>query len=194
MLKSIDIDKIKAGDTVAFRKLFELLYPKLMAYACRFVDEQSARDIVQDLFTSYWEKRQQADTDNILLYFYKWLHNSCLNHLKHLKVIEAYEEKIRLAEHRIASMEELLEDNDIFRQLVSRDIRDMIELSVRKLPARCAEAFRLRYFEDMPHREIAGKMNISQRTVEGHIRNAVSFLRIELRYLLLLIFMFNNIF
>lgn len=194
MLKSIDIDKIKAGDTVAFRKLFELLYPKLMAYACRFVDEQSARDIVQDLFTSYWEKRQQADTDNILLYFYKWLHNSCLNHLKHLKVIEAYEEKIRLAEHRIASMEELLEDNDIFRQLVSRDIRDMIELSVIKLPARCAEAFRLRYFEDMPHREIAGKMNISQRTVEGHIRNAVSFLRIELRYLLLLIFMFNNIF
>ncbi|MFT4221965.1 RNA polymerase sigma-70 factor [Dysgonomonas sp.] len=194
MLNPSDINGIKTGDTVAFRKLFELLYPKLMAYACRYVDEQSARDIVQDLFASYWEKKQQIENDNILLYFYKWLHNSCLNYLKHRKVIEAYEEKVRLAEQRFASIESLLEGNDIFRQFISRDIRDMIELSVSKLPDRCADAFRLRYFEDMPHREIAERMNISQRTVEGHIRNAISFLRIELRDLLLLIFMFNNIF
>lgn len=194
MLKSVDISKIKAGDTVAFRQFFHLLYPKLTAYACRFVGQQDARDLVQDLFASYWEKKEEIEADNVLPYLYKWLHNSCLNYLKHRKVIEAYEVRIRLAEQRIASMEELLEDNDIFRQMISRDIRDVIELSVNKLPDRCAEVFRLRYFEDMSHKDIAERMNISVRTVEWHISNAVSFLRAELRGLLILIFMFNNIF
>jgi len=194
MLTSIDISKIKAGDTMAFRQFFHLLYPKFTAYACRYVDPQEARDLVQDLFTSYWEKKEQIETDNILPYLYKWLHNSCLNYLKHRKVIEAYEVRIRLAEQRISSMEELLEDNDVFRQMISKDIRDMIELSISKLSARCAEIFRLRYFEDMPHKDIAERMNISVRTVEWHISNAVSFLRVELQDLLVLIFVFNNIF
>ncbi len=70
MLPSINIDKIKEGDQLAFRKLFEFQYPKLIAHACRFVDEQKAKDLVQDLFTSYWTQKEHIKADN--LFAKKW--------------------------------------------------------------------------------------------------------------------------
>ena len=49
----IDLEKVKQGDPDAFRDFFAFLYPKLKALACRFVDEETAEDVTQDVFTSY---------------------------------------------------------------------------------------------------------------------------------------------
>ena len=46
----INIDKVKEGDEHEFRLLFDLLYPRMMSVACRFVSEDAAEDIVQDVF------------------------------------------------------------------------------------------------------------------------------------------------
>ena len=54
MEAKIDIEKVRKGDHAAFKTFFECFYPKLMALACRFVDEQVAKDLVQEVFTSYW--------------------------------------------------------------------------------------------------------------------------------------------
>lgn len=190
----IDIEKVKKGDPKAFQKLFQVFYPKLMSYASRFVDEHTAEDLVQELFTSYWEKKDRINADNILAFMYKWLNNSCLNYLKHQAVVDAYEAKIRLAEQRAASMELFLEQNDIFKQMVSQDIRNMVQLSLKKLPPRCAEAFELCYLQDMTYKEVAEKMQLSQRTVETYIYQAINFLRTELHNILLSLLMFYNIF
>ena len=40
MEAKIDIEKVRKGDHAAFKTFFECFYPKLMALACRFVDEQ----------------------------------------------------------------------------------------------------------------------------------------------------------
>lgn len=190
----IDIEKVKKGDAKAFQKLFQVFYPKLMSYASRFVDEHTAEDLVQELFTSYWEKKDKINADNILAFMYKWLNNSCLNYLKHQAVVDAYETKVRLAEQRAASMELFLDHNDVFKQMVSQDIRNIVKLSIKKLPPRCAEAFQLCYLQDMTYKEVAAKMQLSQRTVETYIFQAISFLRIELRDILLSFLMFYNIF
>ena len=42
MEAKIDIEKVRKGDHAAFKTFFECFYPKLMALACRFVDEQVA--------------------------------------------------------------------------------------------------------------------------------------------------------
>lgn len=55
------------------------------------------------------------------------------------------------------------------------------------------QAFRLAYFHDMSRKEIAEIMGISPRTVEGHIRQALAFLREDLKGLFLLIFLLCNI-
>ena len=48
----INIDKLKSGDEHEFRLLFDLLYPRMMSVACRFVSEDAAEDVVQEVFTA----------------------------------------------------------------------------------------------------------------------------------------------
>lgn len=188
----IDIEKVKQGDPVAFRRFFECFYPKLMALACRFVDEQVAKDLVQEVFAAYWEQKRTIEARNIQSFLFKWVQNNCLNYLKHQMVVSEYESDIRLAEARIAFLDEQTDANDVLKQIINQDIRQAIEQSVDKLPPKCAEAFRFCYFQDMSHKEIAEAMNISIRTVEGHIRQAMLFLRTDLRNLFVLMFMLYN--
>lgn len=188
----VDIQKVKEGDHVVFRSFFECFYPKLMALACRFVDEHVAKDLVQDVFALYWEQKQMIDAENIQSFLYKWVQNKCLNHIKHQMVVEEYEARVRLAEARIAFLNDRVDSNDVLKQVINQDLRELIEISVNKLPPKTAEAFRLCYYHDLPHKEIAKVMDISVRTVETHIRNAVLFLRKDLKDLLLLSILFFN--
>ena len=182
----VDIQKVKEGDRAAFKSFFECFYPRMMALACRFVNEQVAKDLVQDVFTSYWEQKKMIDADNIQSFLFKWLQNRCLNYLKHQMVVEEYEVRIRIAEARIAFLNDNTDTNDVLKQVIDHDLRELIETSVMKLPPKTAEAFRLCYYHDLPHKEIAEVMGISHRTVETHIRNAILFLRKDLRDLLIL--------
>ena len=52
------LDEIKKGNNQAFEYLFKTYYPRLRGYAIRFVeDEETARDIIQECFLRFWEKR-----------------------------------------------------------------------------------------------------------------------------------------
>lgn len=163
-----------------------------MALACRFVDEHVAKDLVQDVFALYWEQKQMIDAENIQSFLYKWVQNKCLNHIKHQMVVEEYEARVQLAEARIAFLNNRVDSNDVLKQVINQDLRELIEISVNKLPPKTAEAFRLCYYHDLPHKDIAKVMDISVRTVETHIRNAVLFLRKDLKDLLLLSILFFN--
>ena len=185
MEAKIDIEKVRKGDHAAFKTFFECFYPKLMALACRFVDEQVAKDLVQEVFTSYWEQKKVIQPDNIQSFLFKWLQNSCLNHIKHQMIVDVYESCVRIAEARIAFWGESTDSNDVLKSVINQDLREIIELSVNKLPPKCAQAFRLAYFHDISHKEIAEIMGISPRTVEGHIRQALAFLRKDLKGLFL---------
>lgn len=189
----VDIQKVKGGDRAAFKSFFECFYPKLMALACRFVDEHAAKDLVQDVFVSYWEQKKLIEADNIQSFLYKWLQNKCLNYLKHQMVVEEYEARIRIAEARITFLNDRTDTNDVLKQIIDKDLRELIEDSVKKLPPRTAEVFRLCYYHDMPHKEIAKVLDISPRTVESHIRHAVLFLREDLKDLLMLFAAFYHL-
>ena len=115
-----------------------------------------------------------------------------LNYIKHQMVVEEYEARVQLAEARIAFLNNRVDSNDVLKQVINQDLRELIEISVNKLPPKTAEAFRLCYYHDLPHKDIEKVMDISVRTVETHIRNAVLFLRKDLKDLLLLSILFFN--
>lgn len=165
----------------------------MMALACRFVDDQIAKDLVQDVFASYWEQKEYIEADNIRSFLYKWLQNRCLNYIKHQRIVEDYESRVRIAEARIAFLDTGTDTNDVFRQVVAQDLREQIDLSLTKLSPKTAEAFRYCYFRDLSHKEIATIMNISVRTVETHIRHAILILREELKDLFILLFLLNHL-
>lgn len=192
MQSVIDIEKVKLGDPVAFRHFFVYYYPKLMGLACQFIDECAAEDLVQELFAKYWEEKQNIEAANIGSFLYRWIQNSCLNHLKHQQIIDNYGARLTIAQHQVDCMDES-EYNDVWKHIVSDNILELIEESVKKLPPKCAEAFRLCYFNDLSYKEVAEKMGVSPRTVETHIQQAVRFLRSDLRDLFSYLIMLHNI-
>jgi RNA polymerase sigma-70 factor (ECF subfamily) len=177
MQQDFDIQEIKRGDEDAFRRFFDFLYPKLMGLACRFVDDEEAKDLVQDVFVDYWEQKQFLDIANVSSYLYKSIQNKCLNHIKHKAVVENHASKVKIAQERMDYLARNTDESELFSQISDRNLRELIEASVRKLPPKCQEAFRLCYFHGMTCKETAERMELSPRTVEGHVQKAITFLR-----------------
>lgn len=129
-----DLNKVKKGDKNAFRSFFGYFYPKLMALACRFVDSQVAEDLVQDVFASYWEKKHLIEADDIHSFLFKWLQNSCLNHIKHQMVVQDYEERVRIAEARLEAMGKSEEQSEVLKHILllfrSMERKSWLRLSV----------------------------------------------------------------
>lgn len=156
-----------------------------MALACRFVDDDVAKDMVQDAFAAFWEQKDQVRY--IPTFLYKTVQNNCLNYIKHNRVVSDYAQKVRIAESRVQFLNEKTDESDVFKHLNYMDVRSQIETTLDKLPPRTAEAFRLYYFEELTAREVAKIMEISHRTVEVHVQKAMLFLKGELRDLTFLI-------
>ena len=68
-----------------------------MVHACKFVDEEVAEDIVHDVFVAYWEQHHMIVSSRLAAFLFKATQNSCLNYLKHQKVVENYREQWQLA-------------------------------------------------------------------------------------------------
>jgi RNA polymerase sigma-70 factor (family 1) len=155
-----------------------------MSVACRFVPEHIAEDIVQSVFVMYWEQKSALIPNAIHSFLYKCTQNNCLNYLKHQAVVLGHEEEVRLAEERMVFQLAGSDANELWNEVVERDIRKLLKASISKLPPKCRQAFELSYFKEMTYKEIAEAMHISSRTVEEHVQKATKFLREDLKEVL----------
>ena len=57
----------------------------------------------------------------------------------------------------------------------TKEMNDKILDLLNQLPPRCREVFILHRFKGLPHKQIAKKLNISTKTVENHMVNALLF-------------------
>ena len=75
-------------------------------------------------------------------------------------------------------------DKQVFSQALGpekaleiQQTRDNALRVLNELPARCKEVFIMHRFKGLSHKEIASRLNISPKTVENHMVNALLFLR-----------------
>ena len=154
--------EIKNGNGEAFEFLFNSYYPRLRGYAARFVtDEEAVRDIIQESFLRFWEKRDLIEAVSISSLLFAMVRNACLNYLKHLQLVEQHN-----LEHldRVAGQEELYYwDFNLSPEytLLYKELQQQISLVMSDLPSRCREVFEMSRFKKMKNREIADALQIS---------------------------------
>jgi len=162
----------------AFTSLFKIHYPPLKAYACLFVDNETAEDIVQEVFIYIWENKGTiAIHTSIKAYLFKSTYTRCLNYLNRQKMITTNRRQI---EQELKDYEASFFDpdkNEIIRKLYMNDLRDEINRAIESLPQKCREVFTLSYIMDMKNKEIGKFLDISVSTVEKHINYALKVLR-----------------
>lgn len=161
-------EKIRLGDTIAFRNLFEKFYTELLHLAVYYVqDVEVAKDIVQELFVKLWEKKENLQSvSNERGYLNNGVKNLCLNYLDHAKVVDRYcknfaKEKNEEEETVEASVE------------LIHKVRDLLQ----KLPEKRRRVLELRVVETKSYKEIADLQGIEIDTVKGHLKKAYAFLR-----------------
>ena len=160
------------------RKDFEWLYkkyaPGLIFYARKFVDYQTAEDVVQDVFLKIWISETVVIVDeNIASYLFNAVQNRCLDLLKHQNIHNDYVSKAITA----LKMEELAFDDNIVNKLIEQEKIDALYEAIDRLPEKCREVFVQAYLEEKKNMEIAEALHISVRTVEAQIFKALKLLR-----------------
>lgn len=168
-------------------KEFEILYktyqPVLVNFANFYLkNEQDSIDIVQELFKSLWEKRETLILPSSpKSYLLKAVKNRCYNKLTRNKTSNT----------EIEHLENIFVENETPADILeNRQAAVQIDTLIGKLPEKCREIFILSRFENMSYKEIASTLDISSKTVENQIGNALKFLRKNYFKILLLIFSF----
>ena len=177
------IEQLNCKHVQAFRELFDRFYRYLVLYAIRWVERQeTAEDIVQDLFVQVWERDTcYSSYYGFKNFLYNSVKNASLDYLKHKEVEGKYiKYTIQHAESGEEPELEIME-NEIYRRLYQ---------VLDELPKRCKEVFKY-YLEGKKNKEIAELLQISELTVKTQKRNAINYIRERLGTLYVLYTLFR---
>ena len=164
-------------------------------FALEYVlSEEDAENIVQDVFTELWEKKEILTYNiNLVAFLFTSIKNKCIDLLRHRVVVQ--EAVSVMQEEYQATLRVKLASLELFDQsmLLEQDIERIITEAIDSLPEKCREIFIKSKIEGKKQKEIAEELNISLKTVENQMNIAYKKIRVELKdYLPLLIFLFAN--
>ena len=167
------IKGIRAGKESTYALLFDHFYRPLSVFASTYINDlDAAKEIVQDLFVYIFENRKSlVITTSLKSYLFQSVRNRCMNHIKHLQVERRHH-------HQIAFDQESFED--LHAKIAETELEHRIFQIASEMPPKCQEIFRMSRVNGIKNKEIADQLNISIRTVETQISNALKALREKL--------------
>jgi RNA polymerase sigma-70 factor (ECF subfamily) len=162
---------LKKGDRLAYTEIFERYWQLLIAHAYKLLaDQDEANDVVQDVLTSLWEKKDLLNlTTSLSAYLYTATRNRIFNRKSHQKVVDRY------ADSMIAYMEGTHTDSDDLVQ--EKELTALIDKEIKALPEKMREVFILYKIEELNYQEIADRLGITDRTARQQVYNALKILR-----------------
>lgn len=173
---------IKQGDEKAFERFFHLYYPRLKAFAFRLIaDKDTAEDLVQEVFVSLWENRRQINLDKSLKsWIFLSLRNNSLNFLRRQKTEQKYLDYLSFQNSsQELFLSSFLEDHEI-ELLKNQAVQQVMEI-IEHLPVQCRKVFEMSRFGKIKNQDIASELDISIRTVETHISNAIKSIKKQIK-------------
>lgn len=178
-------------NTALLDEIFKQYSKPLFYYAAKFVDDEVARDIVQDVFVKLWDDNNITIKHSLNALLFTMVRNNCLHHLEKLKVRNKYLESARLK----IQEEELLFYMEEKTSMIEQELENKLNEVLNQLPERCRQIFVLSRFENKKNREIAEELDISVKAVEKQITKALYTIRTEMKdYLPLLMFISGHLF
>uniref|UniRef100_UPI0032165AB3 RNA polymerase sigma-70 factor n=1 Tax=uncultured Draconibacterium sp. TaxID=1573823 RepID=UPI0032165AB3 len=188
-----NIRLLKKGNKSAFEKIYEEYYEMLLYISLQYLSSrEDAKEAVQDAFVKLWANKESVKENASLRNFlYTITKNNCLNILKKQEVILRSQEDLKWMEihYHHEAMNRLG-----FDFLEFKELKQKIEDAIERLPDHCREVFRLSRFSQLKNKEIAERLEISEKTVESHITKALRLLRKDLKPYLSILLIISDLF
>jgi RNA polymerase sigma-70 factor (family 1) len=167
-IKELLVNIALNDDKLSFKKLYLHFYRRLLDLACLITkNPQAAEEIVDDVFTKIWLKRDGlTHINNFTVYAYVAIKNHSLNHLNKAK-------KVNTTNIEEVSLEFADASPSAEARIITAQLAANINQSIQLLPTQCKLAFKLVKEDGLKYKEVARVSNISVKTVEYHIANAL---------------------
>jgi RNA polymerase sigma factor (sigma-70 family) len=169
------LQRLQQSDEQALASLMRKYYADLYSYGVRFTpDEALAKDCIQEVFISLWQRRENSSSILSLKYY-------LLRAVKN-KVLKS----LHLHDRKIDSMEALgnydfFQEYSIERFLIEKQVSEEKTARLRKtllqLSQRQHEVIYLKFYHQLDHGQIAELMNISRQSVYNLLHETLQKLR-----------------
>ncbi len=168
------LKELSKDSELSLEELFRYYYPCLYDFSKSFLKlGQGIDDILQEVFIRIWQNRKNIkDPNTFNAYIFTITRNLLLNELRSRLNNDKLKDEIR----RLSIAKEF-ENLDLVQY---QDLKNRVEEIVKQLPERQKEIFVLSRTEGLSHKEIAGKLQITTKTVEYHISLAITTLKVKL--------------
>ncbi|HCO67583.1 MAG TPA: RNA polymerase sigma-70 factor [Dysgonomonas sp.] len=167
------ISLIEKGNKKAFDFFFLKHYPVLCSYAKQYVEFEDAQEIVQDIMLWIWENRKNLRINqSVSNYLFKSVKHRCLTLISRNTI------KQRITNYLHEQMMSSIESQDFYQiKELSRNLQEAID----RLPESYKEAFIMNRFKGKTYNEISVELNVSSKTIDYRIQQALKILRKELK-------------
>ncbi|MPR34195.1 RNA polymerase sigma-70 factor [Salmonirosea aquatica] len=172
------------------RKAFETLYGRYSIRIFDYIharvnDRYTAQEIVQELFLGLWQKRATLSVQAFRPYLFSAAKNLIVSHYRKEMAREIRQKNWDAARSH--------QEEHTYQETLVQDLRARYGEGLRLLPEKCQRVFMLSR-DGLSNREVADRLDISEKTVEQHITKAIRFLKVYLKEHLAYLLAFTTFF
>jgi RNA polymerase sigma-70 factor (family 1) len=151
--------------TLVYRKFWPSLYNT--AYK-RLKDRDQCQDIVQNVFTDLWNRKEKISIKNLEAYLHTAVRYQVYKQLLKAPSNSAF----------FSVLEKMLQSPyNADDHVLTAELSKLVELWIDALPEKRKKIFLMHYYEHLSTQEIAARLNISQKTVQNQLNRASIYIR-----------------
>ncbi|MBL1407246.1 sigma-70 family RNA polymerase sigma factor [Sphingobacterium faecale] len=164
---------IQRGDYAAFTEVYHRFVEKLYTFSQKIdLDSADREDVIQEVFSSLWLRRAELNIENLGAWLFMSVRKQALYQLRKKKYQDRY----------MQSIVEFISPfyDPILGIIQEKELQLYLDTQLTKMPPRAQEIFRLSRNEHLSHKEIAERLDISEKTVRKQIQNVLKVFRYKL--------------
>jgi RNA polymerase sigma-70 factor (ECF subfamily) len=155
-----------------FKDLFNNHFDAIRSFAFyRCGDMEMASDIAQDVFLKIWERKNLLDNHKIKSLLYKMTTDYCISNYRKNKNHMDFKREMMLTKDAVLSPEE---------EMMYDEITNLYAQALEEMPEKRRSIFLMNRESGMKYAEIADCLNVSVKSVEKHMSNALRLLKKKL--------------
>jgi len=175
------VNMLRSNDEGAFTELYNRYWKKLFVIAAsRTARLEDAEEIVQDIFTALWRRRQTLNLTSELTHYL-----AVSVKYRIIKMLDKYYNQERYIDSMLYKQQV---DDSTQEWLAFDELKEELAKHVRQLPEKCRLVFQLSREEGYSQKQIAETLQISEKTVEAHLGKAFKTLRSKLAGFMMTLF------
>ena len=173
------LQQIEQGSKRAFNLLYEKYWESAYSAAYkRLKDEDQAKDVVQEIFTHIWLKKESLHINNLPAYLNTAIRNKVFKVVEKQKTFHPFLDILEDMPSTYLKADE---------NLLWKEFLISYEALLNSLPPKRQIIFRLHYQNDLSTKDIASQLGVSRKTVQNQLLKAIEKLKVSLLHFFILL-------